>query len=50
MKYRVLVGINYPDPKRKDVELRAEPGDLVDDLPARAVKGLEAAGIIEATK
>lgn len=41
-KHRVLVGINYP-PGNK----RAEPGDIVDDLPAYAVSKLVNAGVIE---
>ena len=39
--YRVLVGLDYPPGKR------AEPGDVVDDLPAESVKWLEADGCIE---
>jgi hypothetical protein len=35
--YRVLVGVNYlPNGKGKD-EKRAEPGDVVDDLPPSVV-------------
>lgn len=37
--YRVLVGLNYP-PNGKGAERRAEPGDVVDDLPAAAVAWL----------
>lgn len=44
-KHRVLVGINYPD--GKGGEKRAEEGDVVDDLPAGAVKGLLDTGMIE---
>lgn len=41
-KYRVLIGLNYP-PNDK----RAEPGDLVDDIPAGSVGWLLKDGIIE---
>jgi len=40
-RYRVLKGIDYPPNKR------AEIGDVVDDLPANAVKWLLADEIIE---
>lgn len=39
--YRVLVGLDYPPGKR------AEPGDVVDDLPKESVKWLEEDGKIE---
>ena len=39
--YRVLRGIDYPPSKR------AEPGDVVSDLPERSVKWLLAAGVVE---
>lgn len=43
--YRVLVGINYrPTPKAD--EQRAEPGDLVDDVPAKTAKEWLAAGVL----
>lgn len=38
--YRVLVGLNYGD-------VRREPGDVVDDLPADSVAWLLAQGCIE---
>ena len=38
--YRILVGVDY-DGKR------AEPGDIVSDLPARSVTWLREQGIIE---
>lgn len=41
-RYRVLVGINYPPDER-----RAEPGDIVDDIPDYAQHKLEQAGAIE---
>ena len=40
--YRVLVGLTY-GPKGK----RAEPGDVVNDLPAESVRWLLADGRIE---
>ncbi len=43
-KYRVLVGINYPPDKR------AEPGDVVIDLPQKSVSWLVDQGYIEAVK
>jgi hypothetical protein len=39
--YRVLTGIDYP-PNR-----RAEPGDIVDDLPGKSIKWLLADKVIE---
>jgi hypothetical protein len=42
--FRVLVGLNYPG---KDGEQRAEPGDIVSDLPAKSVKWLTEQGHIE---
>jgi hypothetical protein len=42
-KYRVLQGIDYPPNKR------AEIGDVVDDLPATAIKWLLESGAIEDT-
>lgn len=43
-QYRVNVGIDYAG-------RRAEPGDLVDDIPTRSVKWLLEQGVIEeATK
>lgn len=39
--YRVVVGLTYP-PSR-----RAEPGDVVDDIPSRSVKWLREQGLIE---
>lgn len=43
--YRVEVGLNYP-PKGKGAERRAEPGDLVTDLPPAAIPGLLEQGSI----
>jgi hypothetical protein len=34
-KFRVLKGINYPPDDK-----RAEPGDIVDDLPESSIRGL----------
>lgn len=44
MKYRVLTGLNYPG---KGGEKRAEPGDVVTDLPAKSVDWLLDQGLIE---
>jgi len=44
-QYRVNVGLNYP-PNDK----RAEPGDIVDDLPPGSVGWLLDAGAIEPVK
>lgn len=41
--YRVLTGLNYPPDNQ-----RAEPGDVVDNLPASSVPWLLATGAIEA--
>ena len=38
--YRVLIGIDYPGH-------RAEPGDVVNDIPQSSVKWLLADGVIE---
>ena len=40
-QYRVLVGLNYPPARR------AEPGDVVEDLPGKSVKWLTESGAIE---
>lgn len=48
-KYRVLVGMNYPDPARRGEEKRAEPGDIIDDLPPKTdVRDLLERGMIQA--
>ncbi len=39
--YRVLTGLDYPPARR------AEPGDIVDDIPKASVKWLIAGGHIE---
>lgn len=39
--YRVLVGLDYPPDRR------AEPGDVVDDLPGKSIKWLTEQGLIE---
>lgn len=36
-RYRVLVGVNYLPKGKGDKERRAEPGDVVDDLPTSVV-------------
>lgn len=43
--YRVLVGVNYPD--FKGGEVRREPGDVADDIPAKSVEWLLRQGVIE---
>jgi len=44
--HRVLIGLNYrPDPKSP--EKRAEPGEIVDDVPAKVVEELVAQGVLE---
>lgn len=45
MKYRVLVGLNYPNPKGG--EFRAEAGDVVDNLPAKSLEWLVRQGLVE---
>lgn len=40
-QYRVVRGLNYPPDRR------AEPGDIVDDLPAKSVPWLLKDGDIE---
>jgi hypothetical protein len=44
-KYRVVAGLDYPGKGGKDK--RAEPGDVVDDLPAKSVPWLLKQGAIE---
>ncbi len=41
MAYKVLIGLDYPPDRR------AEPGDVVDDLPTSSVKWLLDSGAIE---
>jgi hypothetical protein len=41
-KYRVLVGINYPPGDK-----RAEPGDVVDDIPPSSIGWLVRDGIVK---
>ncbi len=45
-QYRVIVGIDYPTGKGQK---RAEPGDIVDDLPKKAIEWMLPAGIVEKT-
>lgn len=42
-KYKVLIGINYDDK-------RAEPGDVVDDIPEKSLKWLLEQNVIEPVK
>jgi len=44
MTYRVLIGLNYTAGK---LEKRAEPGEVIDDLPKSAVAWLLECGAIE---
>mgnify|MGYP001582815856 FL=1 len=44
-KYRVVTGLSYPG--KDGTELRAEPGDVVTDLPAKSVSWLLKDGHIE---
>lgn len=41
MAYRVLVGLSYPPDRR------AEPGDVVDDIPPQSLGWLKHQGFIE---
>lgn len=45
--YRVLVGCNYTV---KGIEVRREPGDVVDDVPADVVDAWLAENVIEVAK
>jgi hypothetical protein len=42
--YRVLVGLSYPPDRR------AEPGDVVEDLPGKSIKWLTEQGMIQPIK
>lgn len=44
--YEVKVGINYLPNGKGDTEKRAEPGDIVDDLPPGVVKVWLEQGVI----
>ena len=46
MKYRILKGVNYT-PSRGGQERRAEPGDVVEDLPGRIIPTWRDEGVIE---
>ncbi|WP_427422661.1 hypothetical protein [Lysinibacillus fusiformis] len=48
-KYRALVGLDYP-PNNKEPKVRAEPGDIVDDLPPKAIGWMVEIGAIEKVK
>lgn len=45
-QYDVLVGINYLPNGKGDAEKRAEPGEVVDDLPSGVVKVWLEQGVI----
>lgn len=44
MAYRVLVGLSYPPDRR------AEPGDVVDDIPPQSLGWLKNQGFIETVR
>lgn len=46
-RYRVLVGINYLPAGKGKTERRAEPGDIVSDLPPSVVKAWLEQRVIE---
>jgi hypothetical protein len=46
-KYRVMIGINYPSEVGAGPEVRAEIGDIVDDIPKGAIGWMLDQGIIE---
>jgi hypothetical protein len=48
-QYKVLVGINYV-PTGKKEEVRAEPDDIVKDLPAAAAKWMLEQNVVEEVK
>lgn len=45
-KYRALVGLDYP-PNNKEPKVRAEVGDVIDDLPPKAITWMLEIGAIE---
>jgi hypothetical protein len=45
-KHRVIVGMHYV-PEGAEKEVRAEPGDIVEDIPDRSVKWMLRQGFIE---
>ena len=45
--FEVVTGLNYPG---KGGDKRAEPGDVVDDLPAKSIEWLLADGHIKPIK
>lgn len=47
--YEIRTGLNYPSDQVPDGERRAEPGDVVDDLPATSVAWLVREGLAVAT-
>lgn len=48
-KYRVLTGMNYR-PKGAKNEVRREPGEIIDDIPAKSIKWLLEQGHLEPVK
>lgn len=49
-KYLVEIGLNYPDPANTAREVRAEPGDIISDLPNSAIQSLLAINAISPIK
>lgn len=45
-RYRVIKGVNYT-PRGSTVEKRAEPPEVVDDLPPSSLGWLTAQGVVE---
>lgn len=44
--YLVLIGVNYPPHGKGSAEKRAEPGDIVTDLPPKSIADLLDQGVI----
>lgn len=45
-RFQALVGMNYPPYGKGSTEVRAEPGDIVTNLPPAAIPDLIEQGII----
>jgi hypothetical protein len=45
--YRVLIGVNYMAYGKGRIELRAEPGDVVTNLPPAVIEAWLVQGVIE---
>lgn len=46
-RWLVKIGINYPNMFGKGIEVRAEPGEIVDDIPPDAIDWWLEQGVIE---